>query len=794
MIQLNSKAAIYAVRELFEEDGYTEVPVMISGTIISNSGRNLSGQTNEAFLASILHAKPFCVGLNCALGAEQMRPFLQRLSDWAPTYVHAYPNAGLPNAFAKYDETPEMMKGHLHSFALSGLVNLVGGCCGTTPSHIKAIVDGVKGLPPRKVVSSIWTEAPPLVLAGLEPMAMTKNVVFVNIGERCNIAGSRAFARLVKAGKFDEALEVAHSQVEDGAQILDINVDEGMVDGPATMTRFLRLLASDPSVSRVPVMVDSSDFDVIEAGLRQCQGKCVVNSLSLKEGENDFLSKARIVRRFGAALVVMAFDEEGQAVTSKRKVEICARSYKLLTEEIGFPPEDIIFDPNILTIATGIEEHNTYAVEYLDAVKELRTRFPLAHVSGGLSNLSFSFRGMESIRQPMHSAFLYHAIQRGMDMGIVNAGALPVYSDIPADLLKLVEDAIFNRTPNASDNLLAWAEAHSSDSKSGGGKKVEEWRTEPAVKRIEYALVKGIDKYIVDDTEEMRLAMLEEGKSPLEVIEGPLMAGMGVVGDLFGSGKMFLPQVIKSARVMKKAVAHLVPFLEALRIEAGGTDDNEPHYAGTIVLATVKGDVHDIGKNIVGVVLGCNNYKVIDLGVMTPLEKILEAAAEHKADMIGLSGLITPSLNEMVRVAKEMERCNLKLPLLIGGATTSRLHTAVKIAPEYTGPAIHVLDASKSVVVVSNLLDPSGNNRQDFIDETAELYAEERAEHYAAAANREYLTLEQVRQEKFVIDFAVPSLTLLIFNSLSHCRRKRLRSVRASLTSQSCCQTTQLRS
>ncbi|CAK6966772.1 methionine synthase [Scomber scombrus] len=693
----NAKAALFAIDLLFEKS-YERRPIFISGTIVDRSGRTLSGQTGEAFVVSVSHAKPLCIGLNCALGAPEMRPFIEAIGKSTTAFIICYPNAGLPNTFGDYDETPAVTASNLKEFATDGLVNIVGGCCGTTPEHISAICEAVKHCQPRVPAADIYQDY--LLLSGLEPFRIGPYTNFVNIGERCNVAGSRKFAKLIMAGNYEEALSIAKTQVEMGAQVLDINMDEGMLEGPTAMTRFCNYIASEPDISRVPLCIDSSNFSVIEAGLKCCQGKCIVNSISLKEGEEEFLLRAATVKRYGAAVVVMAFDEEGQATDTERKVEICTRAYKLLVSKVGFDPNDIIFDPNILTIGTGMEEHNQYAVNFIRATKLIKETLPRARVSGGLSNLSFSFRGMEAIREAMHGAFLYHAIKDGMDMGIVNAGNLPVYDDIDKDLLLMCENLIWNRDTEATDKLLTYAQNNMK-----GGKKVvqtDEWREGNVEERLEYALVKGIEKYVVEDVEECRI-QVDRYTRPLHIIEGPLMNGMKVVGDLFGAGKMFLPQVIKSARVMKKAVGHLIPFMEKEREEmmalSGSTEEVDP-YQGTIVLATVKGDVHDIGKNIVGVVLGCNNFRVIDLGVMVPCEKILREALREKADIIGLSGLITPSLEEMIYVAKEMERLGMRLPLLIGGATTSKTHTAVKIAPRYTCPVIHVLDASRSVVVV----------------------------------------------------------------------------------------------
>jgi len=750
---LNAKAALFGIEEYYKETGTPRLPLIISGTITDQSGRTLSGQTTEAFYISMAHAKPFCIGLNCALGAADMRPYLQRLGQIAECFVHAYPNAGLPNAMGGYDETPESMYESLRDFASNGLVNMAGGCCGTSPEHIAAIARACEGCRPHEV-------QPPCTmmrLSGLEPLILTDEVRFVNIGERCNIAGSRAFKRLILNGEYEKALAIARAQVENGAQVLDFNFDEGLLDGEAAMKKFLFLSVSDPDITKVPIMIDSSKFPIIEAGLQCVQGKCIVNSISLKEGEETFIRHARLIKQYGAAVVVMAFDEQGQAATKEDKVRICTRAYNILRNEVDFPPWDIIFDPNILTICTGIPEHNNYAVDFLDATREIRRTLPHCHVSGGLSNLSFSFRGLEHIREAMHSAFLYYAITAGMDMAIVNAGALPVYTDIPKDLLELVENSILNKSPEATEALLKRAESDK-ENKTGAvkdPKKAQEWRSLPINERLSHALVKGIVEFIVEDTEEARL----QAARPLHVIEGPLMAGMGIVGDLFGSGKMFLPQVIKSARVMKMAVAHLIPFMEAekeeilrqKRLEDPDAKADENSHAGTVVLATVKGDVHDIGKNIVGVVLGCNNYRVVDLGVMCSADKILQACIDEKADIVGLSGLITPSLDEMVSVAKELNRRGFKIPLLIGGATTSRMHTAVKIAPAYPNPTIHVLDASRSVVVVSSLLDEA--NRDDYVSEIREQYEELRQEHYEGLEERKYVSLEKAREKSFKIDW-----------------------------------------
>jgi 5-methyltetrahydrofolate--homocysteine methyltransferase len=683
---LNAKAALVAIDEVFEARG-VRLPIMISVAITDASGRTLSGQTVDAFWRSVAHARPLSVGVNCSLGATDMRPHVAELARIADCYVSSYPNAGLPNAFGEYDEEPATTGRLVGEFATSGLVNIVGGCCGTTPPHIKAIAEAVRGVAPREIPES---DRGITYYAGLETLVIRSDSNFQMIGERTNVTGSARFRKLIEADDYDKALDVALDQVRGGANLIDINMDEGMLDSEAAMTRFLNLVASEPEVARLPIMIDSSKWSVIQAGLLCVQGKSVVNSISLKEGEEDFLAKARVIRRFGAGVVVMAFDEEGQADTTERKVEICQRSYDLLVEKAGFAPEDIIFDPNILAIATGIEEHSDYAMNFIEATRLIKERCPGVHVSGGVSNLSFSFRGNDRVREAIHSAFLYHATQAGMDMGIVNAGQLELYEDIPKDLLEHVEDIVFNRREDATERMVEFAE-----NVKGSGKKREidlSWREATVEERLSHALVHGIVDFIDADTEEARQKL---GK-PIDVIEGPLMDGMRVVGDLFGAGKMFLPQVVKSARSMKKAVAYLEPYLEAEKVESSTQ--------GRIVMATVKGDVHDIGKNIVGVVLGCNNYDVIDLGVMVPADKILETAIEVKADMIGLSGLITPSLDEMASVAKEMERRGISLPLLIGGATTSRQHTAVKIAPNYSQPVVHVLDASRSVNVVSDLL------------------------------------------------------------------------------------------
>ncbi|KAJ3357347.1 hypothetical protein GGF32_001089 [Allomyces javanicus] len=748
---LNAKAALFAIDELFDDEGYRRVPVLISGTIVDQSGRTLSGQTGEAFLVSTHHANPLAVGLNCALGAPQMRPFIEAICNYTPNFTICYPNAGLPNTFGEYDESPETMAKNVEEFAKAGFLNIVGGCCGTTPAHIKAIADRIGHYKPRVPPPDRF--ATTMILSGLEPLAVDETTGYVNVGERCNVAGSRVFARHVLKGQYDEALAIARSQVENGAQVIDINMDEGMLDGVKAMTHFVNLIATEPDVARVPIMVDSSNFEVVLAGLKCTQGKCIVNSISLKEGEADFLRKAKIIKRFGAAVVVMAFDEVGQAAEADRKFEICARSYQLL-RSIGFNPQDIIFDPNILTICTGMEEHDNYAVEFIQATARIKKELYGAKVSGGVSNVSFSFRGKEVVRQAMHSVFLYHSIKAGMDMGIVNAGFLTVYSEVEPELLKLCEAAVWNTEPGITDKLLEYAERHGGGKakKDGDAGDAEAWRKEPVEARLSHALVKGITKYIDADIEEAR----QQYARPLYIIEGPLMAGMSIVGELFGSGRMFLPQVIKSARVMKKAVAYLIPFMEQERlanIAAGNSASDESSYNGTVIMATVKGDVHDIGKNIVGVVLGCNNYKVVDMGVMVPCDKILDAAIEHKADVIGLSGLITPSLDEMIHVAKEMQRRGMKIPLLIGGATTSKMHTAVKIAPRYSAPAIHVLDASKAVVVVSGLLDE--RQRDDFIDDIEDEYQELREDHYESLRDKKYLSLAAARARRPDIDWVL---------------------------------------
>ena len=738
---LNAKAGIVAIENVFADKGI-RLPLMISFTITDKSGRTLSGQTLDAFYVSVRHARPFSIGINCALGARDMRPYLADLARVAECYVTSYPNAGLPNAFGQYDELPAETGELVKDFAESGFVNIVGGCCGTTPDHIAAIAAAVKDVAPRPrqrpEVGGQVSEERFTVLSGLEPLTIRPDSNFQMIGERTNVTGSVRFARLVKSGNWADAARVGLDQVRGGANIVDVNMDEGMLDSEQAMTTFLNYIATEPEIARVPVMIDSSKWSVLEAGLKCIQGKGVVNSISLKEGEADFLAKARTIRRYGAAVIVMAFDEQGQADTVERKVSICRRAYSLLVEQAGYDPSDIVFDPNILAIATGLEEHNAYSVNYIEATRLIKATCPGAKVSGGVSNLSFSFRGNDVVREAMHSAFLFHAIKAGMDMGIVNAGQLVVYEDIPADLLEHVEDVIFNRRPDATERLVSFAETV-----KGTGKKREadvEWRSKPVEARLAYALVHGNVDFIDQDTEEAR----QKYPRPLDIIEGPLMDGMKIVGDLFGSGKMFLPQVVKSARAMKKAVAYLEPFMEAAK-QAGAASSQ-----GRVVMATVKGDVHDIGKNIVGVVLGCNNYEVIDLGVMVPAAKILQTAVERKADLIGLSGLITPSLDEMVAVAREMEHQRMTLPLLIGGATTSRQHTAVKIAPEYSQPTVHVLDASRVVDVVSSLL--SDERRGAFIRSNREAQDEIR-ERYRARSERPLLTYEQARANRLAYDW-----------------------------------------
>ncbi|MCB9770971.1 MAG: methionine synthase [Candidatus Omnitrophica bacterium] len=730
---LNSKAAIFAVLTYGEKIG-RQLPLMISGTITDASGRTLSGQTTEAFWISVAHGEPLSIGLNCALGASDMRPYLAELSRIADCYVSCYPNAGLPNAFGEYDQSDKEMADIIREFARDGFLNIVGGCCGSTPAHIKAIADAVKGIAPRKIP----TIAPYTALSGLEPLIIRPDTNFVNVGERTNVTGSKKFAKLILAGNYDEALSVARQQVEAGAQAIDVNMDEAMLDSEKAMVKFLNLASAEPDIARVPFMIDSSKWSVIEAGLKCVQGKSIVNSISLKEGEAIFKEQARKVRRYGAAAVVMAFDENGQADTFERRIKICQRAYKILTEDIGFPPQDIIFDPNIFAIATGIEEHNNYAVDFINATREIKKLMPLVKISGGVSNVSFSFRGNDPVREAMHSAFLFHAIKAGMDMGIVNAGMIAVYDQISQELLTLVEDVILNRKSDATEKLTTYAENF-----KGAGKQLVEdlsWRNVSVEERLSHALVRGIVEYIDQDVEEAR----KQYSRPIEIIEGPLMKGMNIVGDLFGEGKMFLPQVVKSARVMKKAVAYLTPFIEKEKV--GGAKN-----AGTVVMATVKGDVHDIGKNIVGVVLGCNNFRIIDLGVMVPSQKILDTARAEKADMIGLSGLITPSLEEMVNVASEMERQGFHLPLLIGGATTSPNHTAVKIAPSYHDIVIHVKDASRSVGVCRALMEKE--NRKELTIKIKGEYESLRQEHASRQKTQKFLSLAEARRERMQSDW-----------------------------------------
>jgi 5-methyltetrahydrofolate--homocysteine methyltransferase len=735
---LNAKAAVFAVQQVFEQRGETR-PIMISGTLTDKAGRTLSGQVTEAFYNSLAHAKPLSIGFNCALGAEELRQYVDDLSRIANCYVSAHPNAGLPNPLAPtgYDDTPANMAGHIKEWAESGFLNIIGGCCGTSPAFIKAIAETVKDIPPRKIPNN------PVEcrLSGLEPFNIGDDSLFVNVGERCNVAGSAKFKRLVMEGQYEEALEICKQQVEAGAQVIDINMDDAMLDGKAAMVKFLHLIASEPDISKVPVMIDSSKWEIIEEGLKCVQGKSIVNSISLKEGEENFVKYATLVRKYGAAAVVMAFDEAGQADTYQRKIDICKRSYDILVNKVGFPPEDIIFDPNIFAIATGIEEHDNYAVDFINATAWIRKNLPYAKISGGVSNVSFSFRGNEPVREAIHTVFLYHAIKAGMNMGIVNAGQLGVYEELPKDLREAVEDVVLNRSKDAGEKLVTLAE----NFKGGGKAQVEdlEWRKGTVQERLTHALVRGITTYIIEDTEEARL----QAKFPVEVIEGPLMTGMNVVGDLFGAGKMFLPQVVKSARVMKQAVAHLIPYIEAEKLRSG---DTKPK--GKILMATVKGDVHDIGKNIVTVVLQCNNFEVINMGVMVPAQQILDAAREHKVDIIGLSGLITPSLEEMAHVAKEMERQGFKIPLLIGGATTSRVHTAVKIEPNYpSGTVVYVTDASRAVGVCSNLL--SSTLRDNYVAELKVDYQAARDQHEGKKGKANYVPLEEARKHGLKTDW-----------------------------------------
>ncbi len=735
---LNAKAAIFALEKLFAEYG-RRWPVVISGTITDASGRTLTGQTTEAFWNSVSHAQPLIVGLNCSLGGKELRPYVAELSRVADCFVHAYPNAGLPNAFGEYDESPEDMAGIVGEFAQSGLVNLVGGCCGTTPEHIKAIANQVADCSPREPA----TVTSALRLSGLEPMTIKDDTLYVNIGERTNITGSARFRRLIRNENYDTALAVARQQVDNGAQVIDVNMDEGMIDGVAAMERFIRLVSSEPDISRVPIMVDSSKWDVIETGLKNIQGKSIVNSISMKEGVEPFIERAKLCRAYGAAVVVMAFDEDGQANDLERRKQVCKRAYDILVDQVGLPREDIVFDPNVFAVATGIEEHRNYGVDFIESVRWIRQNLPGAKISGGVSNVSFSFRGNNTVREAIHAVFLYHAIRAGMSMGIVNAGALGVYDEIDPPLRERIEDVILNRRADATERLLEIAGDYTDTGKQEESS-TEEWRSLPTAERITHALVKGIDAYAEADAEELRAEIDARGGQPIEVIEGPLMDGMNVVGDLFGSGKMFLPQVVKSARVMKKAVNYLIPFIEAQK--SGDTATN-----GTVVMATVKGDVHDIGKNIVGVVLQCNNYEVIDLGVMVPAQQILQAAKDYHADAIGLSGLITPSLDEMINFASEMERQGLDIPLLIGGATTSRAHTAVKVDPQYHGPVVWVKDASRSVPMVSSLL--SDEHRPGLMDDIKTDYDALRDRHSKKNQTKPMLSLEAARADRTPIEW-----------------------------------------
>ena len=763
---LNAKAALFALEDLFAARG-ARLPVMVSGTITDRSGRTLSGQTAEAFWYSLRHAQPLSIGLNCALGAGEMRQHVDALAQVADCHVSAHPNAGLPNAFGEYDESPAMMAASLRGFAESGLLNIVGGCCGTTPEHIRAIREAVAPFAPRKPARP----EPYTRLAGLEPFVIGPTTNFVNVGERTNVTGSAQFKKLIKEDRYDDALAVARQQVENGAQIIDINMDEGLLDAEAAMTRFLDLIAAEPDIARVPVMLDSSKFSVIKAGLKCVQGKCVVNSISLKEGEAAFLEQAARIRRYGAAVVVMAFDEQGQADTLARKVDISQRAYALLTQRAGYAPEDIVFDPNIFAIGTGIEEHAHYAVDFIEATRQLKRALPMCHVSGGVSNVSFAFRGNNPVREAIHAVFLYHAIAAGMDMGIVNAGALALYDDLDAELRARVEDVVLDRRPDATERLMQIAPRYQRGTRdaAAGARDEQAWRNQPVAKRLEYALVHGIDDFVVPDTEEARLAAAR----PLDVIEGPLMDGMNVVGDRFGAGKMFLPQVVKSARVMKKAVAHLLPYIEADK--ARGGDGGRPN--GKIVMATVKGDVHDIGKNIVGVVLACNNFEVIDLGVMVPAQKILDTARAENADLIGLSGLITPSLEEMSHVAREMQRQDFAIPLLIGGATTSRAHTALKIEPHYASPTVWVKDASRAVGVAQSLI--SRDLAAEFVARIKADYAEVRERYRQRGSGKPLLSLEQARAQAPALEWPhepppaprVPGLTALDDYDLAELRR-----------------------
>lgn len=734
---LNCKAALFAVDKLCDEIG-EKYPIMVSGTITDASGRTLSGQTAEAFWISVSHADLFSVGLNCALGATEMRPHVEALSKMADCYISAYPNAGLPNEFGEYDQGGAEMGGYIKDFALSGFVNIIGGCCGTSPEHIQAMAEVVAGVTPRKKKKASTYST----YSGLEPLIVRENFNFINVGERTNVTGSRKFARLIKNGNYEEALSVARHQVEGGAQVIDVNMDEGLLDSKEAMVTFLNLIAAEPDISRLPIMIDSSKWEVIEAGLKCVQGKSIVNSISLKEGEEAFIHHAKLVKRYGAAMIVMAFDEDGQADTTERKVEICHRAYKILTEKVGIPPQDIIFDPNIFAIGTGIEEHADYGIYFIEACKQIKELMPLVKISGGVSNISFSFRGNNVIREAIHSVFLYHATRAGMDMGIVNAGMIEVYDDIPKELLTLVENLLFNKNPDATEKLMEYAETV-----TGGGKKrvVDlSWREGTIEERLTHSLVKGITDYIIEDTKEAHAKYV----NPLTVIEEPLMGGMDVVGDLFGSGKMFLPQVVKSARVMKQAVAYLTPYIEEQKASSGGSSK------GKILMATVKGDVHDIGKNIVGVVLACNNFEIIDIGVMVSCDNILKAARKHNVDIIGLSGLITPSLDEMVYVAKEMERQGFDIPLMIGGATTSKTHTAVKIEPQYTkNIVVHVLDASRSVTVASSLLNDKEEERNAYVQGIRDEFDRVRKQRGNRKSAKKYLTYRKAKANKLQLDW-----------------------------------------
>ena len=745
---LNAKAALFAVQQFFE-DNNIELPIMISGTITDASGRTLSGQTAEAFWNSLNHVKPLSFGFNCALGAQELRQYVEEMSGIANCYMSAHPNAGLPNEFGEYDESPEAMAKEIGEWAEQGFLNIIGGCCGTSPAHIKAIAEAVSKFPPRQIPDNEIK----CRLSGLEPFNIAADSLFVNVGERTNVTGSAIFKRLILDEEYEKALDVARQQVENGAQVIDINMDEGMLDGQHAMVTFLNLIASEPDISRVPIMLDSSKWDIIEAGLKCIQGKGIVNSISLKEGEEKFIEQARLVRRYGAAAIVMAFDEVGQADTQARKVEICARAYKILTEQIDFPPQDIIFDPNIFAVATGIEEHNNYGVDFIEATREIKNTLPYAMISGGVSNVSFSFRGNNPVREAIHAVFLYHAIHAGMDMGIVNAGQLAVYDDLPEELREHVEDVVLNRRSDATERLLDIADKYKGDGSSGKKEEDLQWRELPVAKRLEHALVKGIDAYVEEDTEEARQSF----DRPIQVIEGPLMDGMNVVGDLFGDGKMFLPQVVKSARVMKKAVAYLIPYIEAEKSEGASSN-------GKILMATVKGDVHDIGKNIVGVVLQCNNFEVIDMGVMVPANQILEKAKQENVDIIGLSGLITPSLDEMVHVAKEMERLKFDVPLMIGGATTSKAHTAVKIEQNYHGATVWVKDASRAVGVAQNLI--SDDAKGQFVSELREEYEVVRKNHAGRRQQTKWASIQQARENKAVVDWGSYTPTTPTFTGL----------------------------